>query len=126
MLYSRLKFINVFFLFFILDFFSFSVFAQAVPTLGTLADNITQSFEAITRLITAMAYVSGAGLFLISIFQFRQHKENPTQIPLSKPMMFLALGAALLFFPTIIQITEHTVFGNDAMIGGPKGLIIST
>jgi len=99
--------------------------AQSVPTLGDIAQNLTNTFEAITRLITAVAYVSGSGLFLISIFQFRQHKENPTQIPLSKPMMFLALGSALLFFPTIIEITEHSVFGTNAITGGPQGLIIT-
>lgn len=111
------------FLFFAFDTYTF---AQSVPTIGDLALNLTNTFEAITRLITAVAYVSGAGLFLISIFQFRQHKENPTQIPLSKPMMFLALGSALLFFPTIIEITEHTVFGTSAITGGPHGVIIST
>ena len=95
-------------------------------TIGTIATNITGSFNQLTKLITATSYVTGAGLFMIAIFQFRQHKENPTQVPLSKPMMFLAVAAALLFFPSIIKVTEGTIFGGNAQTGGPTGTIITS
>jgi intracellular multiplication protein IcmD len=100
------------------------VHAQSAHSLGSIAQNITNTFDALTRLITATAYVTGAGLFFIAVFQFRQHKENPTQVPLSKPMMFLALGCALLFFPTFIQMTEHTIFGDNAITAGPHGVLV--
>ncbi len=91
-------------------------------TIGTVATTITGSFSALAKLITATAYVSGAGLFMVAIFQFRQHKENPTQTPLSKPMLFLAIAAALLFFPTVVSISKGTIFGT-ATTGGPLGTL---
>jgi intracellular multiplication protein IcmD len=94
-------------------------------TVGDIAGTITGSFEALAKLITATSYVSGAGLFMVAIFQFRQHKENPTQTPLSKPMLFLAIAAALLFFPTVVGITEGTIFGK-AVTGGPTGKVLPT
>jgi intracellular multiplication protein IcmD len=97
----------------------------SAETIGTIATNITSTFTQVTKLITATSYVTGAGLFMIAIFQFRQHKENPTQVPLSKPMMFLAIAAALLFFPTIIKVTEGTIFGSTATTGGALGTLIS-
>jgi len=101
-----------------------SVEAQNAQNLGAIAQNITNTFEAVTKLITAAAYVTGAAMFFIAVFQFRQHKENPTQTPLSKPMMFLAIGCALLFFPTFIGMTEQTIFGQGAVTGGPQGVLV--
>jgi len=111
----------------ILALFIFTEFAFAQATnIGGVASKITATLENVTLLITAAAYVTGAGLFFVAIFQFRQHKENPTQTPLSKPMMFLGIAAALLFFPTLIKVTEGTIFGTGASTGGgAKGTLIS-
>ena len=91
--------------------------AQAT-TIGGVASRVTASLDNVTLLITAAAYVTGAAMFFVAIFQFRQHKENPTQTPLSKPMMFLGIAAALLFFPTLIKVTAGTIFGSGASTGG--------
>jgi intracellular multiplication protein IcmD len=110
--------------FFVMVFSSFQVNAQAAQNLGSIAENVTHTFSALAKLITATAYVTGAGMFFIAVFQFKQHKENPTQVPLSKPMMFLALGCALLFFPTFVNITENTIFGENAVSAGPQGVLL--
>jgi intracellular multiplication protein IcmD len=86
-------------------------------TIGKVAANVTSIFENITKLMTAAAYASGSGMFLVVTFQFRQHKENPTQVPLSKPMMFLAIVAALVYLPLLIGFSCTTVFGTDATVG---------
>jgi intracellular multiplication protein IcmD len=101
-----------------------SVYAAGPAAVKDVATQITSSFSNLAKLITASAYVSGAGLFMVAIFQFRQHKENPTQTPLSKPMLFLAIAATLIFFPTVVGITEGTIFGpGKAQPGGPTGVI---
>lgn len=107
-----------------LSFLCAQVEAQTTQSIGDIAVNITATFESVAKLITATAYLTGAGMFFIAIFQFRQHKENPTQVPLSKPMMFLALGCALLFFPTFVSMTEHTIFGDSAVSAGPHGVLV--
>ena len=101
---------------------SISAYTWAQGTdLGKVASNITKSITNLTKLVTAGAYVGGTAMFLVAVFQFRQHKENPTQTPLSKPMMFLAIAAALLFFPSLIKVTGATIFGASASIAGPGG-----
>jgi len=92
-----------------------TVSCYAAQTVGEVATAVTQNFAAITSLITGMAYVGGTGMFLVAIFQFRQHKENPTQVPLSKPMMFLAIAAALVFLPSLIGVSGKTIFGTTAV-----------
>ncbi len=95
--------------------------AATATSAGSAASTITNNIASVTKLITAGAYVTGAAMFFIAIFQFRQHKENPTQTPLSKPMMFLGIAAALLFFPTLVSITEGTVFGPGAKTATAQG-----
>lgn len=106
-------------LFFLATFFAANAYSQ---TIGTVAANITKSVLNLTKLVSAGAYVGGTSMFLIAIFQFRQHKENPTQVPLSKPMMFLAIAGALLFLPTLITVTGATIFGQGAKMGSATGV----
>ena len=96
-----------------------SAWAQG-QTIGAVASSITSNLLQITKLITGIAYVGGVGMFLVAVFQFRQHKENPTQVPLSKPMMFLAIAAALVFLPSLIGNVGQTVFGTTTA-GGASG-----
>lgn len=111
-----------FFKFFILLFLSFNLFADTM-SLGDLADNITQSFESITRLLTASAYVGGVMFFIVAVFQFKQHKENPTQVPLSKPMMILAMSSALIFLPDFVNSVSGTIFGQQGGDASPSGFL---
>lgn len=102
--------------------FPFRLFSQT-PSIGTLAENITQSFESITKLLTAGAYVGGITFFIVAIFQFKQYKENPSQVPLSKPMMILAMSSALIFLPEFVNSVSVTIFGNNGAVASPGGFL---
>lgn len=102
-------------------FISAWAFAQSSQSLGDLATNITGSMSAITTFLTAGAYVGGVCFFIVAVFQFKQHKENPQQNPLSKPMMILAMATALIFLPTFIGSVSTTIFGSSSTSGGAAG-----
>ena len=53
----------------------------AVTTVGSMASHITGSFENLAKLITASSYLAGLGFSIGAIMKFKQHKDNPTQIP---------------------------------------------
>ena len=95
-------------------------------TLGSLATNITKSFESLTRLITATAYIGGVGFFIASIFKFKQHKDSPQQTTIGAPIALLFIAAALLFLPSIVETTGQTIFGNTPTVAGPTGVILGT
>ena len=112
----------MYFVFCLLFLFSSFLFAQTA-SIGTLAENITQSFESITKLLTAGAYVGGITFFIVAIFQFKQYKENPSQVPLSKPMMILAMSSALIFLPEFVNSVSVTIFGQNAAVAKPGGFL---
>lgn len=94
----------------------------AAQTLGQIATTVTTSFGAVAQLITAGAYVAGLGFALASILKFKQHKDNPTQIPIGTPIALLFIAAALIFLPTVFNIAGQTVFGSGATYGGVTGV----
>ena len=93
-------------------------------TLGGMASQITSSFGSLTKLITAGSYLAGLGFSIGAIMKFKQHKDNPTQIPIGTPIALVFIAAALLFLPTILGITGATMFGSGGgKTAGPSGTI---
>ena len=101
--------------------------AGASLTLGTMATTITSSFKQVAKLITAGAYLGGLAFSVSAIMKFKQHKDNPTQISIGQPISLVFIAAALLFLPTILNITGNTIFGQGASssIAGPSGKVFS-
>lgn len=97
------------------------VFADTNVTIGQIAKNIMGSFKDLGELMIAMAYLSGFGFTVSAIFKFKQHKDNPTQIPVSTPLALLFVGIVLIFLPGIIKPTGYTIFGKDAQLDGMAG-----
>lgn len=91
------------------------------PSLGTIAGTVTGSFEGLAKLITAGAYIAGIGFALSAILKFKQHKDNPQQIPIGTPIALLFIAAGLIFLPTIFGVANQTIFGGSGTIGGVSG-----
>lgn len=83
-------------------------------SLGAIVNNVQKNVLSLISLLIIIAYVAGVGFALAGILQFKAHKDNPTQVPLSKPIVFLAVAACLLFMPSIMKTAGKTVFGDSS------------
>jgi intracellular multiplication protein IcmD len=104
--------------------FYVSLALAEVTNIGDIADTIVKSFESIGKLMIATAYISGIGFTIASVFKFKQHRDNPTQIPIGAPIALLAIGVILIFLPGIIGPVGETLFGTNnlnEMSGGFTG-----
>ena len=99
--------------------------AAGSQTLGNVASGITKAFEPITLLVTGGSYIAGLAFAVGAILKFKQHKENPTQVELGKPITFLLVAASLLFLPSILNVAGGTLFGTGASTAGPSGSVFS-
>lgn len=103
-----------------------------VPTLlfasdiTAIATTVTTQATSVAKLLSVTAYVAGVGFALAGILQFKAHKENPQQTPLSKPVVMIVVAACLLFLPTILTVAGSSLFGTTgvsaATAGGGTGL----
>ena len=105
----------------LLSFISASAVYASAATIGSLAYNVTGSFAQIGSLMMGVAYVAGLGFGISAIFKFKQHKDNPTQIPIGTPFALLAVSVVLMFLPSIYAPAGATVFGGSSTGGGFTG-----
>jgi intracellular multiplication protein IcmD len=98
----------------------------AASNFGKMADSITKTFTNIGLMITGGSYIGGLAFSIGAIMQFKQHKDNPTQVTIGKPISLVFIAAALLFLPTILSITGQSMFGGKGSTAGPTGVTISS
>lgn len=89
--------------------------------LGAVASNVTNTMNSVGKLITAGSYVAGVGFALMGMLKFKAHKDQPAQVPLSQPIVLLAIAAGLVFLPSLITTTGSTVFGSGKQNATAKG-----
>tara|TARA_B110000459_G_C16613317_1_gene497396 strand:+ start:2547 stop:2930 length:384 start_codon:yes stop_codon:yes gene_type:complete len=95
--------------------------ASGSNDLASLADNVTGQFTAIGQLMIGVAYVAGIGFGISAIFKFKQHKDNPTQIPIGTPFALLSVSVLLVFLPGLYAPAGESVFGSTTSAGGFTG-----
>ena len=83
---------------------------SSTASLGDIASSVDGSFTNLTKLVTAGAYLAGLGFSIGAMMKFKQHKDNPTQIPIGAPIALVFIAAALLFLPSILSVTGSTMF----------------
>ena len=88
-----------------------STSSSSSTSIGDIASSITGSFTNLTKLITAGSYLAGLGFSIGAIMKFKQHKDNPTQVPIGTPIALVFIAAALLFLPTILSVSGETTSG---------------
>jgi hypothetical protein len=75
--------------------------------------------------ITGGSYVAGLAFAVGDVMKFKQHKDNPTQVPIGTPIALVAIGATLLFLPSILSVEGYTMSGTAEATDVP-GVTIST
>jgi intracellular multiplication protein IcmD len=98
----------------------------SAPTgsLGYVANTVTQSFTGLVSLIYAISYIAGAAMTIASVFKFKQHKDNPQQVPVTTGIAMLCFGVGLVFMPSILNMGGITLFGSTAQTAGPTGITL--
>ena len=98
----------------------------AALTIGGMATAITGSFISLTKLITAGSYLAGLAFSIGAIMKFKQHKDQPQQVPIGTPVALVFIAAALLFLPSILGVAGFTMFGTaGGSVAGPTGTVFT-
>ncbi|KTC90961.1 type IV secretion protein IcmC [Fluoribacter dumoffii] len=110
------------------------------PDLIAIIGNISRSLYPVQHLITGGAYVLGILFFMTAIAKFRKiadHRaQSSSQEKMFTPVMYLLMGAGLLYLPTVLNAMANTTFGvgnvltytsyNPSNIFSSMGLVIQT
>lgn len=63
---------------------------------GDIASNLFGNVLDIKSIVRAICIITGVALVLGSFFQYKKHRNNPSEVPLSTPIMTLLVGLALI------------------------------
>ncbi|HHT0592958.1 TPA: type IV secretion protein IcmC [Legionella anisa] len=110
------------------------------PDFITMIGNLSHSLYPVQHLITGGAYLLGILFFMTAISKLRKiadHRSgSSSQEKMFSPMMYLVMGAALLYLPTALDIMANTTFGagniltytsyNSSNIFSSMGLVVQT
>lgn len=89
--------------------------AEAGPKLSNIVTNVTLSWGKFQSVLSAVAWLMGAGLGTIAIFKFKDHVDNPAQTPLSAGVKRMLAGGMLLSLPFMMNAVRGSIFGNQAV-----------
>lgn len=88
-------------------FFTNSAYAVLQVNAATMLENLSNSIPELMRLVTALAYVLGMLFVVRGVIQLKHYGEQRTQHSpehsLSKPLIMIGVGAALLYLPSAVQ-----------------------
>lgn len=83
-----------------------------IPDLIAMIGNLSQSLLPVQRLLTGGAYLLGILFFITAITKLKEIGENPhSQTKFFGPLIYLTIGAFLLYLPTGIKILANSTFG---------------
>ena len=91
-------------------------FTTSIPT------NV-QNLPSLEKIITGGSYIAGIGFAVSAILGFKQHKDNPTVVPISTPIALIFVAAALLFLPAVFSATGGTLFGLEGSFASIDGVV---
>lgn len=91
-------------------------FAQKVyadVSLGEASENIIGVLSSFQELAFKACYILGSALLLGALIQYRQHRNNPTEVRLSQPVFLLILGLVVILIPFLVKISAGATILTD-------------
>ena len=86
--------------------------------LDTALTNLANAFNDIQLLLTAFAYVAGLIMVARAIMMLKAFGQHITQMSsrgeVAGPIVYLIVGAILLYLPSTLDVSLNTVFGTGA------------
>ena len=72
-------------------------------SIGELSERIMAPATGLERATELICYVLGVGMLTGSLLQYRRHRQNPSEVRLSGPVLLLILGFLLVIFPWLAR-----------------------
>ena len=86
---------------------SSSVMAE---TVGARAQNLGLQVNDVTNLMVFGATLMGVTFLIIGGLNLKKHGDNPQQVPLAKPLVFLTAGAILFGLGATSDVTGNIIW----------------
>ncbi len=90
-----------------------SLSAFAAQNVGEQAEQIGAQVNQVTNMMVFGGTLLGIVFLIVGGLNLKKHGDNPQQVPLSKPLIFLTAGAILFGLGSTSDLMQSTLFGED-------------
>lgn len=95
-----------------LTLFGQNTFAETNISIATAAHNLTEPLSFFTHTIYNICYILAIVLLISTITQYRAHRLNPNQTPLSRPIVLLILTLLTALVPLLAKLSESAQYAS--------------
>ena len=78
-------------------------------SLGDLSDKLLLPMSLLTSALYNMSLAIGIALLFGALIQYKNYRNNPSQVPLSRPITLLVFGLVLLILPILTKFSESAL-----------------
>lgn len=90
----------------IAQYISFAgIFFYLSPALADVTENVMSVAANVASLAIGICFILGVAMVGGALIQYKQHKRNRLQVPISKPIVLFILGTVMLCVPLTAKIT---------------------
>jgi len=86
-----------------------AISSAATNNVGDVAASLTTQMSSIGGLVVVLALLMGLALIAMGALQLKKHSENPQQVPLSKPIIWLVAGGLLTGLSSTSSVLQGTL-----------------
>lgn len=97
----------------------------ADPSLGEVSQGLMEPVELVTDLALFACYIVGIALMIGGIMQYRMHRQNPKQVPLTTPIFFEIIGLFLILLPYLAQVGSHWSLSQQSKVKIDKEALVA-
>jgi hypothetical protein len=86
-----------------------SVLAQQIKPggLGSMAGQVVEGpMSILLNFMDDACYVAGIILLVVGFSKYLRHRENPQEVPLSTPIVYIILAVAVILLPLIYYLVQ--------------------
>lgn len=98
-------------------------------TLTEVLHNLALNMGSVEYLVRALMFIIGMFFIYQGLYKLKQYGEQRSMMShhaeLKGPILFLVIGAALMYYPTLINVSLQTVYNTTNILGYPKVNIIN-
>lgn len=81
-------------------------YALIPDSLGDLSNRLLLPMSLLTSALYNMSLAIGIALLFGALIQYKNYRNNPSQVPLSRPITLLVFGVILVVLPILTHFSE--------------------
>ncbi len=75
-------------------------------SLGQVSQSLLDPLSGIKKMMAAISVIAGIAFLMGAVIQYMDHRKNPIQVTISKPIVYLILGIIFIAIPYATEISE--------------------